>query len=265
MHGAANDFIMVDDRKEVFPSENSKWIAQIAARRTGIGCEGVILIQPSDTSDFRMRFFNPDGNEVEMCGNGARCAAQLAHEIGAAPAEMTIDTVAGQLRAETLGDRVRLHMTPPKDWRMNFSLEIDGSELACHFVNSGVPHVVRIVDDLDDVDVQRIGSAIRYHHTFAPDGTNANFIHITGPRTLRIRTYERGVEEETLACGTGMVAAGLIAGKLGLVSAPVNITCASGDTLEVNFTLTDDSAEDVTLTGPAVHVYQGSLETIETN
>ncbi|NKB23452.1 MAG: diaminopimelate epimerase [Kiritimatiellae bacterium] len=262
MHGAANDFILMDDHQRTFPAQDTKWIAHIASRHTGVGSEGVILIQPSDQADFRMRFFNPDGNEVEMCGNGARCAARLASEIGVASDTMTIDTVAGTLRAHRLNDSIRLYLTDPKDWVLNQELEIEGVMLRYHSVNSGVPHVVIEVDDLVSTDVQRIGSATRHHEQFLPAGTNANFIHCTGPNTLEIRTYERGVESETLACGTGMAAAAMIAGKLGHITAPVQIIAASRDLLEVDYRLTDDGATDVTLTGPAVHVFQGSLDYI---
>src|SRR5450759_290280 len=124
MHGASNDFVLVDDRQAEFPSHDREWMAGVAQRRTGVGCEGIIMIQPSRTSDFRMRFFNPDGGEVEMCGNGARCVARLAHEIGAAAARMTIETVAGQLTAEIIGERVRLTMTSPKDWRLDRTLAL---------------------------------------------------------------------------------------------------------------------------------------------
>jgi diaminopimelate epimerase len=260
MHGAGNDFVLVDDREQTFPLTDSAWLAQIGARRTGVGCEGIILIQPSDSADFRMRFFNPDGGEVEMCGNGARCVARLAHEIGAAPEQMTIETIAGQLSAEYRGGTIMLGMTPPCDWKMDASLNIEGTEHPYHFVNSGVPHVVMPVEDLDAVDVQQMGAATRYHADFAPAGTNANFVQVTGEQDLRIRTYERGVEAETLACGTGMVAAGLVMGRAGRVQAPVRITCASGDVLEIGYILTDDGAENVTLTGPAEHVFKGSLE-----
>lgn len=260
MHGAGNDFIVVDDRKQTFPVANTEWIARIAARRTGVGCEGIILIQPSDKASVRMRFFNPDGNEVEMCGNGARCMARLAHEIGAAPAEMTIDTVAGILKAYALGDNVRLQLTDPKDWRTDGKLEIDGRIIEYGFVNSGVPHTVVEVDDLDNCNVHELGAAIRYHEAFAPAGTNANFIKTTGPQSLRIRTYERGVEAETLACGTGIVAGALIAARLQRVKPPVEITAASGDVLTVDFELIDDGARTVTLLGPAAHVFKGTLE-----
>lgn len=260
MHGASNDFILMDDRKETFPLNDKAWIAAIAQRRTGIGCEGVILIQPSNKADFRMRFFNPDGSEVEMCGNGARCVAKLASDIGAAPRKMTIDTVAGILTAEIIGDNVQLGMTKPKDWCLNESLNLDGKDTTYSFVNSGVPHAVIEIENLTACDVQKLGASVRYHEAFAPAGTNANFISVTGSNSLRIRTYERGVEMETLACGTGIVASALVMAKLGKVSSPVNITSASGDVLTVGFDLTGDGADNVTLLGPAVHVFQGTVE-----
>lgn len=259
MHGASNDFLVVDDRQLTFPAHDAQWLAAVMSRRTGVGSEGILLIQPSTKADFRMRFFNPDGGEVDMCGNGARCIARLACEIGAAPACMRIETAAGLLDAEVEGDQVRLHLYEPKDWRMGRTLVIDGTSYAYDFVNSGVPHVVIEVPDLTAVDVQRLGAAIRYHEDFAPKGTNANFIQITGPDALRVRTYERGVEGETLACGTGMVACGLLAGRSGRVKAPVKVMPASGDVLEVGFTATGDGAKDVTLRGPAVHVFTGRL------
>ena len=153
MHGASNDFILVDDRARTFPAGDRNWIASLGQRRTGVGAEGLILIQPSEHANFRMRFFNPDGSEVEMCGNGARCVARLAHELGAAPQRMSIDTVAGRLEAEVSGDRVRLHMTTPADWRLGRTLVVDGQRLNYSFVNSGVPHAVIEVPELAAVDV----------------------------------------------------------------------------------------------------------------
>lgn len=261
MHGAANDFILVDDRELSFPAGDTEWMARVCARHTGVGCEGLILIQPSDTADFRMRFFNPDGNEVEMCGNGARCVARLSHELGIAPDCMAFDTVAGRIRAEILEEGlVRIWLTPPKDWRIDANMQILGREMNYHAVNTGVPHVVTFVEDLDDVPVTELGAGIRYHEDFQPAGTNANFVQLAGPSLLRIRTYERGVEAETPACGTGITAAGLIAGRLGHVTPPVHITCASGDTLVVNFDATQDEILKVSLAGPAEHVFRGTIK-----
>jgi diaminopimelate epimerase len=260
MHGASNDFVLVDDRDGAFPAGDRAWIASVSSRRTGVGCEGVILIQRSTKANFRMRFFNPDGGEVEMCGNGARCVARLAQEIGAAPAKMTIDTVAGVLRAEVMGAQVRLFMTHPRDWRLDGSLDAAGRQVAYGFVNSGVPHVVVPVEDLKGVDVQGLGSAIRRHPDFAPAGANANFARATGPNSLEVRTYERGVEAETLACGTGIVASALVMARMRRVAPPVRVSAASGDVLTVDFRVTDDGADGVTLVGPAVHVFRGTLE-----
>lgn len=260
MHGAANDFIVVDDRARTFPAHDTAWLQSIMARRTGVGSEGVLLIQPSDRADFRMRFFNPDGGEVDMCGNGARCIARLAFELGAAPSPMAFETGAGIVRAELLDQVVRLTMTTPRDWRLGGELHLEGRTYAYDFVNSGVPHVVVTVDDLASVDVARLGAAIRHHADFAPKGTNANFIQLTGPDSISVRTYERGVEAETLACGTGIVASGLLAGKSGRVSPPVRVKAASGDVLTVDYRLTPEGAADVTLAGPAVHVFEGVLK-----
>ncbi|MFC1498602.1 diaminopimelate epimerase [Verrucomicrobiota bacterium] len=259
MHGAGNDFILMDDRDETFQTDDNEWIASISARKTGIGCEGVILIQPSSKADFRMRFFNPDGNEVEMCGNGARCVAQLANEIEAARKEMTIETVAGILQAEILDQGVRVEMTEPTGWKMNNSLEVDEEEVNYHFVNTGVPHVVVETNNVNTCNVSKLGSGIRYHEAFRPAGTNVNFISVTDPHSLRIRTYERGVEAETLACGTGIVASALIAARVGHVKPPVEVTAAGGDVLTVNFELTAETALNVTLLGPTAHVFQGTL------
>ena len=259
MHGASNDFIMFDDREETFPVTDSAWIRKTASRRTGVGCDGVILIQPSKKADFRMRFFNPDGSEVEMCANGARCVALLANEIGAAPEKMSIETIAGILSAKIEKNGVKLGMTPPKNWNLKGELTVNGQKIAYGFVNTGVPHVVTEIDKLQDVDIRATGSAIRYHKTFSPAGTNANFVSVTGPQSISVRTYERGVEDETLACGTGITASALIMTKLGKVKPPVLVKAASGDILTVDFKETGDGASDVTLLGPAVHVFEGSV------
>lgn len=260
MHGASNDFIVVDDRAMTFPATDAAWLQRVMGRHTGVGSEGVLLIQPDKGADFRMRFFNPDGGEVDMCGNGARCIARLAHDLGIARDHMAFRTGAGIVRAEILEGCVRLTMTAPHDWRLGRELDIDGARHAYDFVNSGVPHAVLFVDDLDGTDVATLGRAVRRHPDFAPRGTNANFAQVTGADTVRLRTYERGVEAETPACGTGIVAAGLIAGRTGRVRPPVRVIPTSGDTLVVDFSLTGDGATDVRLTGPAEYVFRGELD-----
>ena len=259
MHGAGNDFILVDDRSETFPLHDTAWLEQVARRRTGVGCDGIVLIQPSTSADFRMRFINPDGREVEMCGNAARCIARLAHELGVSGREASIETVAGILQAECREDGVRLNMMQPRDWTISGSIDVLGNEIEYHSVNTGVPHVVVEVEDLANCDVAGLGAALRYHSRFEPAGTNANFIQCTAPSAIRLRTYERGVEAETLACGTGIVASALVAARLGRVSPPVAVTAASGDCLQVDFTLAADEVRDPSLTGPAEHVFRGTL------
>lgn len=259
MHGASNDFILVDDRKLSFPVKDSKWIEKISSRRTGVGCEGVMLIQPSKKASFKMRFFNPDGSEADMCGNGARCISRLAYDIKVAPSSMTIETCAGILKSRIIKDKVMLTMTTPRDWRLKRKINVAGKKFIYGFVNSGVPHAVVESPSLEKLDIQKLGAAIRYHKEFAPAGTNANFIHVTGKNRLSLRTYERGVEAETHACGTGMVASALIAAKLGRVKAPVQVIPKSGDTIIVDFKLTDSGAENVTMLGPAEYVFKGTL------
>jgi len=260
MHGARNDFVLFDDRRGTFPVEDRDFITYIAARHSGIGAEGIILIQKSDEADFFMKFFNPDGGEAEMCGNGARCAARLAYELGATEKKMTIATVAGQLRAEVMQKGVRLWMTSPMDWKLDGALDLDGVSLTYGFVNTGVPHVVMRTGDLRDVDVQEVGSAVRRHRDFGTAGTNVNFMQVLPEGDLSVRTYERGVEAETLACGTGVTACGLIAAKNDWVSLPVNVHTLSGDVLVVDGELTEEGAGGVTLTGPAEHVFEGTIE-----
>ncbi|MCX6996078.1 MAG: diaminopimelate epimerase [Kiritimatiellaeota bacterium] len=210
-------------------------------------------------ADYRMRFFNPDGGEADLCGNGARCLARFAHDHCAAPADHRIETAAGEVRAEVRGAQVRLHLPAPRDWRLQRTLTAAGQSWTYHFVNTGVPHAVLEVDDLAGVDIPRAGAALRHHADFAPQGANVNFIRIEPDRTVRVRTYERGVEAETLACGTGLTASALIAGRLGRVTPPVRLRPASGDELIVDFILTPDGARDVTLTGPTEYVFEGTL------
>ncbi|MCX7592000.1 MAG: diaminopimelate epimerase [Kiritimatiellae bacterium] len=257
MHGAGNDFILFDDRSLAFPSHDQRWLQQLAARRTGIGSDGIILIQPSQRADFRMRFFNPDGREAEMCGNGVRCATRLAVDLGIASGRVTVETSAGILKAEVKDRMVRTEMIRPRDWHLNHTMKVLSMNLTCHSVNTGVPHVVIEWDNLDHCDVDRLGAAVRHHQAFAPEGTNVNFVTITGPHSLRVRTYERGVEGETLACGTGVVAAALVAGRLNRVTSPVMVETAGGHILTVEYDLHGESVGAPTLTGPVENVFEG--------
>jgi len=260
MHGARNDFVLFDNRNGDFPVENREFISHIAARHSGIGAEGVILIEPSEEADFRMHFFNPDGGEAEMCGNGARCVARLACELGVTDQTMSIETAAGVIRAQVLQRSVRLWMTAPSNWKLDGSLDVDGRMLTYGFVNTGVSHVVMRTGNVQDVDVAEVGSVVRRHRDFAPEGANVNFMQIQPEGDISVRTYERGVEAETLACGTGVTACALVAAKNGWAELPVLVHTRSGDMLTVDGELTEDSVRNVTLTGPTEHVFEGTVE-----
>lgn len=260
MHGAGNDFILIDDRDESFPCGRER-IARLADRKRGIGADGLILLRSSRRADFRMVFFNPDGREAEMCGNGARCAVRLAHELGLGGARISLETGAGELSAEVIGEDVRLAMTAPVDWRLGRELAVNGRSLRYGFVNTGVPHAVLDAAQFgpDEDALARYGADVRRHPDFAPKGTNVNFAAATGPDSLFVRTYERGVEAETQACGTGVVASALVMARAGLVRAPVRVRSAGGDVLTVDFAVSAEGVRDVTLLGPAVHVFSGEV------
>jgi len=249
MHGAGNDFVLVDDRGGSFPVDDRARLAAFAARGTGIGCEGVILVQESATADFRMRFFNPDGSEADLCGNGARCVAAFAREIGVVRGDsMRFETKAGDVRAEIVGSgRVKVWMPSPKDLRPGF-------------VNSGVPHRIVPVDDLSSVDVATEGRRIRFSAAFAPAGTNVDFVAYRPPHDLDIRTYERGVEAETGACGTGSVAAALVGVAQHGLSFPVDVRTAKGFTLTIGGVFDGETFSSVTLTGPVSRVFDGEID-----
>ena len=260
MHGAGNDFVLFDDRALTFPAADRAWLASLGARRTGVGCDGLVLLQRPEHADIAMRFFNPDGSEADLCGNAARCVARLARDLGAAGERMTIETRAGRLAAEVLPDGVRVDMPLPRDWRMDRTLATAGGPAAYCMVNTGVPHVVVEVADLDACPVAALGAELRYHADFAPAGTNVDFVSVTGPQSCRIRTYERGVEGETLACGTGVTAAALILARRGRLAPPVRVTAAGGDVLTVGFEGREEDVRRVTLLGPAVYVFRGEVE-----
>lgn len=259
MHGAGNDFILIDDRVNSFPNDK-ELVRTICSRHTGIGSEGLILIRESSNADFAMRFFNPDGNEADMCGNGGRCIARLAYDLNIAEEFMRFETNAGIISAEIMDSVVKLDMPPPSNLAQNRMLTLDdGTTIAYEFINTGVPHVVIQTHNLEDYPVAEHGIAIVKHHDFSPAETNVNFIEVIDRYSIRIRTFERGVEAETLACGTGITAAAATMALCGLVAPPVTLLSAGGDTLTVDFTVTDNSLENVTLTGPAEYVFCGEF------
>jgi diaminopimelate epimerase len=260
MNGAGNDFILIDNRAGEIHLDRSQ-IAQLCNRHRGIGADGVLLLElPANRADFRMRYFNADGGEAEMCGNGARCFARFANRVAGAEGKISFETQAGVISAELASNLVTLRMTEPTNLRLNMKLSVANETKTVHFINSGVPHVVIPVAKVDDVDVRLEGAAIRHHKMLSPNGANVNFIEKRESNEIAIRTYERGVENETLACGTGIVASALIFAATGNISGPIHVIARGGDELQVGFEKVEESFRNVTLTGPAEFVFEGTIE-----
>jgi diaminopimelate epimerase len=260
MSGAGNDFILVDNRSRCVPEKNiAHFVAKVCRRKLSVGADGLILLEASPRADFKWRFYNSDGSIAEMCGNGARCAARFAFLNGMAGKQMCFETVAGLIHAQVLDNGVKIKMTDPHSLVRNIDLDVMGQPIRCGSVNTGVPHVVIEVDDIDAVDVVSTGRAIRHHDRFAPAGTNVNFV-AAGTRTAwRARTYERGVEDETLACGTGMAAVALILAARSAADSPVLVETRSGAVLKIHFRGQADAFSDLFLEGDARIVYRGNL------
>ena len=261
MHGAANDFIMLDDREKTVPWQDYVLMSLLAARRTGVGCEGIILIQKSKRADFRMRFLNPDGTEVDMCGNGARCAAWFAHKIGAAPRSMTMETSCGLLDAEILDDcNVKVWMPEPTARSYGIKITVDDKVIEGDYINTGVPHFVVHTESPEVVDIDTLGRAIRLHPAFAPEGVNVDFVALRESNRLSMRTYERGVEAESGACGTGAVAAAITTVEAHAGTLPITVRTSGGFMLNIDADWRNNRCTGLTLTGPVREVYQGSID-----
>ena len=260
MQGSGNDFILIDNRKGVLKGQNLMAVAiSVCDRHYSVGADGLIVIVPSRKADFKWRFFNADGSEAEMCGNGSRCAARFALLKKIAKKTMAFETLAGIIHAQVKSDRVKVQLTGAAGLRMNIAVPLDSGLRMGHFINTGVPHLVYLSKDIENEDVDRIGRTTRFHNLFKPAGTNVNFIQIQGPRKLRIRTYERGVEGETLACGTGSVAAALIAGAIGAISSPVEVLTQGKEKLIVSYTRTAKGFDNIHLEGNASVICEGVL------
>jgi len=248
-HGAGNDFIIVDSRKnELILSEKN--IAFLCHRRFGIGGDGLMTIHKSDVADFDMKYYNSDGKEASMCGNGGRCISLFALKNNIATNKMIFSAIDGLHSAIVTDNEVNLAMTD-----VNEIIELkDG-----YFLNTGSPHFVKIVEDIEKVDVYIEGKALADDKRFAPQRTNVNFIELSKDK-IKIATYERGVEDETLACGTGTVAAAIVANNFNLTSKmPVKLA-AKGGNLSVSFTKKQNTFTDIILTGPAEFVFSGIIE-----
>jgi diaminopimelate epimerase len=260
MNGSGNDFIIINNMNKIFSSDEfRRYVTSICRRKLSIGADGVIILEPSAVADFKWRFFNADGSEAEMCGNGSRCAAKYAFEHGISEKFLKFETLAGIIEAEIKDKSVKVLITKPFNLQMDYEIFIKDKKYFVSSINTGVPHVVKFVKELENYDVEKMGKLIRYHEFFQPNGTNVNFVSVESRDTLQIRTYERGVEAETLACGTGSVAAALIAYKKSFVKKPVKVKNQGGETLVIDFTEENGSFGKVFLEGDAKFVFQGKI------
>ena len=261
LEGAGNDFLGLDGRAGGFKLKRQQ-IADLCDRRRGVGADGVLVVEKPKVrgADFRMRYYNSDGGEAEMCGNGARCFALLARAVSGRKGNvLRIQTQAGLVTLRTSGQEVQVSMTEPTKLRLGRKLVVAGRKLAVDFLNTGVPHAVLFVRSVRSIDVAKQGRAIRYHSAFAPSGTNVNFVEIGRGNRIHVRTYERGVEGETLACGTGVVASSILSNLRRGLRSPILVTTRGGDHLRVGFSMVNGQARKVTLQGPARIVYTGVI------
>ncbi|MEJ2168021.1 MAG: diaminopimelate epimerase [Desulfobacterales bacterium] len=260
MSGSGNDFIIIDNRSRIIDGlDLPKFIRAVCRRKMAVGADGLILIEPSDKADFRWQFFNSDGSRAEMCGNGARCAARFAVVNGIAKANLSFETDAGVVAGQVEGDRARVKMPDPMDLRLDYAIELKTGPVTVSSINTGVPHVVIMRDSVAEVDVFNLGREIRNHKAFAPAGTNVNFICRKGQGQLAIRTYERGVEDETLACGTGSIAGALVTSSKLDWNSPIDLTTRSGEVLRIHFNKNENVFDNVYLEGDARIIYTAQL------
>lgn len=262
MNGTGNDFVVIDNRSDIIPlEEQAEFAKKVCRRMFSIGADGLILIEKSETCDFSWNFYNADGSVAEMCGNGSRCAARFAYRHKICGPKMSFETLAGVIEAEICEEEenVRVKMTQPFDFRLDLSMQLDDVEYPLTYVNTGVPQAVIFVKE-DDVPVKKWGRKIRFHETFEPKGTNANFVKVLEAGKIKVRSYERGVEDETMACGTGAVASAIYAAMLKGMDSPIDVVTSGGGTLTIHFDLQDGPVvENVYMEGPARVVCSGNL------
>lgn len=268
MSGAGNDFVFIDKKQNDWLQVNTDFVKKICDRRNGIGADGLITIEDSGTYNFLMNYFNADGSTGSLCANGARCAILFASESGrltSNKAEFISNEV--EYKGEVISNsEIKFYLNPPKKIKYNFKIKAGGKLINAHFADTGSPHVVIDINEsegfltsLDNLQVEALGREIRYLPEFSPGGTNVNFIEIKDA-AINIRTYERGVETETLACGTGSVAAALICYVTKKLSVPVKIIPKSNEELFVNFDVENSKVRNLSLTGPAKVTFTGKMK-----
>lgn len=260
MVASGNDFVVIDNRRKII-SDPIRWTREVCRPHRGVGADGVLLIEASKKADYKLRILNPDGSEAEACGNGFRCVALLGYEKLGFPKRQHFETLSGVVEGEIKnGCRVRVRLMDPTEFRDQEQIEVGGRKLHYYFIRTGVPHVVIFVEGLSKIPVFEIGKAIRFHSTFQPAGTNVNFVEVKGTHAIEVRTYERGVEEETLACGTGSTASAIVSTRAGYIEPPVRVKTQGGEILTVDFVRKGDAIQKVYLEGEAKFVFEGRLE-----
>lgn len=251
--GCGNDFIVIDNRQPLFSLYHQ--IPHICDRKAGIGADGVILLENSKHADYKMRIYNSDGSEAEMCGNGIRCLMKFICEIGGSADACHVETMLKNLRVGMDGELVSVEMGDPFD--MQWDIEVEGLKL--DYLNTGVPHAIIFVDELESLQPNLIGPSIRFHKYFGPKGTNVNFARLNKDGVVQVRTYERGVEAETLACGTGATATAIAASRKYGLKEPVIVRVQSGEHLKIGFEWVNQLPRQVSMTGPALKISSGFL------
>lgn len=257
--GCGNDFIFFDHRDPFFPSENKTLIQNLCHRQKGIGADGIVLLENSVQADYKMRIFNADGSEAEMCGNGIRCLMRFLEHLGLSNSSYKIEVANRILHLTHQGSHINVNMGEPTDLRWNILIEYKHINYRVHYLNTGVPHVVLFVDHIDEINLAELGPYLRYHKAFAPQGTNVNIAECLPNQILKIRTYERGVEGETLACGTGATAVALAAHYQYQYSSPIRIETRLGEFLTISFQSDENNFSHVLMAGPASRTFQGTI------
>jgi len=257
--GAGNDFVVLDNREGALHADIPLLARLLCSRHFGVGADGVLIIGPSNVADFSMGYYNADGSTGGMCGNGGRCLARYAYERGVAGPEMRFEAFGHIYAATVTTTGIRLCMKLPLDLRQSISLTRGTERFTASYVNTGSPHTVIFVDDIEKVNVLELGLWVRHHPEFAPLGTNANFVQTTGPESIRLRTYERGVETETMACGTGSVASAYVYHLAQGSTKPVRVRVRSGEDLLVHVHENDaGELTSIELEGSASILFDGT-------
>jgi len=259
MAGAGNDFVLIDHRRP-YLKDYQEFARRICTRRISVGADGIILIELSSRASIRMRYYNADGSLGEFCANGTRCAARFAFLRGLAPRDLTVETDAGIVAAHVGDAKVTLVLPPPQNFRADRPLRLGDRTIRGSSILVGVPHYVTFVEDnLWTMDVVTPGRQIRHHPELQPEGSNANFVVVSGRHTIEVRTYERGVEDETLSCGSGVVASAVVSALFDRVEPPVEVRTRSGMLLTVDFPRRDSTVGNVELTGDARVIYESAV------